>query len=185
MQLDPLTPEQETMLSYYLRDPDRSRINAYLCAYGNQGVTRATLLRRARRAFDHATIQEVIALALRNSQQQANIDANWIMERLTALATFSLDKFTIVDEETGTLYYDFSGATAEELWCIEEYTCDGYRRGADGAVTVGKIKVKIPPRLKALELMGRLAAVGAFADSGQPAETAGRRTLSDFYDDES
>ena len=111
-----------------------------------------------------------IAAALEEKTRLARIDASWVLKRLALLADFSIKAFVFVDEG-GRLYYDFSAATDEDWYCIDEITVGAMRAQArqttDGSIEklyVDQVKIKTTPKLKALDMLGKHVDVGAFKE---------------------
>lgn len=96
---------------------------------------------------------------------EENIDAGWVLKRAKMIADFNISKFLVISEH-GDAAYDFSGATRDDWYCIEEYTTEqSYRAAAGGApVPVDKMKIKTASKLKALELVGKHVNVQAFKE---------------------
>lgn len=96
---------------------------------------------------------------------EENIDKGWLLRRAKLLAEFSLGKFLTVNDN-GDACYDFSLASDDDWWCIEEYTTEQvFRKAASSGgalVPVDKIKIKTPSKVAALKLLGDHIDVGAF-----------------------
>ena len=91
------------------------------------------------------------------------IDAMWVLKRAALLANFNINKFIRV--EKGVAVYDFSTATEDDWYCIQEYVTDSsFVKGEMGLVPVEKLRLKSYDKLRALELVGKHINVGAFKD---------------------
>lgn len=92
------------------------------------------------------------------------LNAEWITQRLMRMAEagLTLAKFKKVDTD-GQLYWDFTGATPEELSVITSLTTDTYveGRGKNGQV-VKKFKIGITDPKMALDSLARIQ--GLFKD---------------------
>ena len=111
------------------------------------------------------------------------IDALWVLKRAALLADFNINKFIRV--EGGEAVYDFSVATEDDWYCIQEYVVDSmFIKGEMGLVPVDKIRLKTYDKLRALELVGKHINVGAFkeklelsGDEENPIQTITRRII--------
>lgn len=91
------------------------------------------------------------------------IDALWVLKRAALLADFNINKFIRVNN--GDAVYDFSEATEDDWYCIQEYVTDSsFVKGEMGLVPVEKVRLKSYDKLRALELVGKHINVGAFKD---------------------
>lgn len=91
------------------------------------------------------------------------IDALWVLKRAALLADFNINKFIRVNN--GEAVYDFSEATEDDWYCIQEYVTDSsFVKGEMGLVPVEKVRLKSYDKLRALELVGKHINVGAFKD---------------------
>jgi hypothetical protein len=91
------------------------------------------------------------------------IDALWVLKRAALLADFNINKFIKVSG--GDAVYDFSTATDDDWYCIQEYVTDSsFVKGEMGLVPVEKVRLKSYDKLRALELVGKHINVGAFKD---------------------
>lgn len=96
--------------------------------------------------------------------QAAKIDAFWVLRKLSLLANFNIRSFIRVDDN-GNAIYDFSNATEDDWYCIQEYTVEEIARGQnEDKYFVDKLKIKTYDKLRALEMIGRHTAVNAFKD---------------------
>ena len=89
-----------------------------------------------------------------------------VLHRALLLADFNIRRFIEIDE-SGKAYYNFKDATEEDWYCISEYSCDLVPQGkGDDRIYVDRIKLKAYDKLRALELVGKHASVGAFGPLG-------------------
>ncbi len=93
------------------------------------------------------------------------VDAEWVLRRARLIADFNIKKFITVTDE-GDAVYNFSKATDDDWYCIDEYVTEQSYRGMKGfEVPVDKLKIKTAGRLKALELVGKHVTVQAFKEN--------------------
>lgn len=93
------------------------------------------------------------------------VDAEWVLRRAKLIADFSIKKFINVTE-AGDAVYDFSKATDDDWYCIDEYVTEESYKQMDGLqVPVNKIKIKTASRLAALKLVGDHIKVQAFKEN--------------------
>lgn len=89
------------------------------------------------------------------------INSDWVLRRARLLAEFNIKKFIRV--QGGDAVYDFSQATDDDWYCIEEYATEQIERKMDGfMVPVDKLKIKTPSKTALLKLIGEHVAVQAF-----------------------
>lgn len=92
------------------------------------------------------------------------IDASWVLQRAALLADFNIRKFVKVDDH-GNAVYDFSDATDDDWYCIQEYTAEEIARGQNAdTYHVDKLKIKTYDKLRALELVGKHIDIQAFKE---------------------
>lgn len=93
------------------------------------------------------------------------VDRAWVLKRAKLLVEFSISRF-LTTNDNGDAVYDFSTATLDDWWCVEEYTTEqSYRQAAGGVqVPVDKLKIKTPSKIAALKLLGDHADIGAFKE---------------------
>lgn len=93
------------------------------------------------------------------------VDRQWVLRRAKLLVEFSISRFLSTNDD-GDAVYDFSTATPDDWWCVEEYTTEqSYRKAAGGEqVPVDKLKIKTPSKIAALKLLGDHADIGAFKE---------------------
>lgn len=119
-------------------------------------------------------------------EESLKIDAYWVLRRAALLADFNIRDFITVDDG-GNAVYDFSDATDDDWYCIQEYTTEEIDRGkGENRYIVDKLKIKSYDKLRALELVGKHVEVQAFRENVAIEHNGEikRRTLADFYKDE-
>ncbi len=90
------------------------------------------------------------------------VDAEWVLRRARLIADFNIKKFITVTD-AGDAVYDFSKATHDDWYCIDEYVTEQSYRQMDGLqVPVDKLKIRTASRLAALKLVGDHIKVQAF-----------------------
>lgn len=105
------------------------------------------------------------------------IDKGWLLRRAKLLVEFNLSKF--IRLHGADAVYDFSSATPDDWWCIEEYATEqSYRRAASGeTVPVDKMKIKTPSKIAALKLLGDHVDVQAFKEQVEQSGTVTQITM--------
>lgn len=93
------------------------------------------------------------------------VDAEWVLKRARLIAGFNIAEFLTINDD-GDAVYDFSSATKDDWYCIEEYmTEQSYRKAAGGEqIPVDKLKIKTASKVRALELIGKHTSVQAFIE---------------------
>ena len=90
------------------------------------------------------------------------VDAEWVLRRARLIADFNIKRFLTVTD-AGDAVYDFSKATDDDWYCIDEYVTEQSYRQIDGLqVPVDKLKIRTASRLAALKLVGDHIKVQAF-----------------------
>ena len=97
-------------------------------------------------------INEAIKKALDERADKVKVDAAYVLEKAISFLTANLDDFTVRDAQ-GVPRIDLSKATREQMACIESIQIDN-----------GKVKITLPNKLKALEVLGKHIDVAAFVD---------------------
>jgi phage terminase small subunit len=129
-----LTPKQTRFVTEYLATGNASE--AYRRAYDTSGMKPATIGRRATDLLAHSTIKAQIANSGREAIEAATLTRQWIIERLMLNAQMALGQADIVSSVTK------DGVTITE--------------------TIRKIDHAAANR--ALELLGKIDAIGLFMD---------------------
>ena len=129
------------------------------------GYSPNTSATNAQSVFSRPDVIAEIAAKKARREQVSDINTEWVMQRFArlAMAGESLAKYKKVQPD-GSLAWDFTGATQEDLAVITELGVDYYTegRGKDG-IEVKKFRVKVPDMQAALVAIARH--LGAFNDS--------------------
>jgi phage terminase small subunit len=117
------------------------------------------------RLFYHPDVVAEIERRRLRLEQKYKLTEDWITERLMRLADadVQLAKFQKVDEQ-GVAYWDFTGATQEELALIKGLQSDVEVSPEDGKAA-RKLKIDKPDSMRALEILARIQ--GMFKDKQQ------------------
>ena len=147
-------------------------IDAYFANGGNirqamlsAGYAIATASKKATDFMDKELVQAEMERRKQLMAKKHKLDADWVVQRLMAQATASetLAPFKKVQED-GTIAWDFTGATQEELAVISDIAVDFYTEGRGEAhIDVKKFKVKVPDAMAALNALARH--LGLYNDS--------------------
>jgi len=111
--------------------------------------------------FKHPDVLDEIARRRSKTTEQFELSREWIVKRLMMLAdsNLMLAKFKRIDED-GDLYWDFTGATPEELAVIQEITTDFYVEGkGPDARKIKKVKIKVSDPKAALDSLARIQGI--------------------------
>lgn len=111
-------------------------------------------------------VRDAIAEGLEKLYGLENINKDWVIRRARLLADFTISKF-IETSEKGEAVFNFSDATPDDWYCIEEYTTQTsfmkiQEDGKEELIPVRKIKLKSTPKIAALRLIGDHVDVAAF-----------------------
>ena len=188
-----LTPEQREMIRLYIRSGNK--IDSYTRShYPNEedrvGKSRSTITKACYNAFKRPHIEAIIEQIREQAIVKAKLkyddivdaatddivddyndldmimaDADWVLVRAMRLADFNIRNF--IRMEDGQPVYDFTYATDEDWYCIQEYVVDAVNISAEngGVVPASRIKFKTFDKLRALEMVGRHVRIQAFRDS--------------------
>lgn len=207
-----LTDKQRALIRYFLKTGNKTR--AYLAAHydgvwpSESRVKKKTVIGNCyaefRKPHIRLVIEQIQEKAVKDSRilfedisdesvsdlmetqmeiQTMKIDSLWVLKRAALLADFNLNRFITVHDNEAV--YDFSTASEDDWYCIQEYTSDhSFMRAGDDLVPVHKVKVKSYDKLRALELVGKHVDVGAFkdkvelsGDESNPIQTITRRIV--------
>lgn len=148
-----LTPKQQRFVDEYLVD-----LNATAAAR-RAGYSAKTAEQQGPRLLGNAGVQAAIQRGQAARSQRTQIDADWVLRRLAAMA----------DADMKDLHGPNGALLPVEQWP------EVWRRGLvagieadetriDGGLTVTTRKVKLADRIRTLELIGRHVAVGAWRE---------------------
>jgi phage terminase small subunit len=203
-----LTDKQRHCISLYIKSGNK--LGSYKEAYKYKpGSTQQTINRNCYKFYTRTNIARVVEAlqseAIRRAEielsdllniqtektieqieqeEMVKIDATWVLKRAALLADFNIRRFIKVNAQ-GHSIYDFSKATEDDWYCIQEYTVDEVNRGqGEDKILVDRLKLKTYDKIRALELVGKHIDVQAFKDQiDVDATVTVKRTLSDFYSD--
>ena len=105
-------------------------------------------------------IADAIADAMTERSAETKIDSAWVLKRAALLADFNIGKFVVVGDN-GLGCYDFTSATLDDWYCIQEYTV---KQVFKNVIPVTEVKLKRFDVLRALELVGKHVDVQAFRE---------------------
>ena len=99
-------------------------------------------------------VRNYIEAMHREIRARLTISPERILQELAAVGYSNMVDFVVVGDDGSPQGYDLSGLTADRWAAINELTIETYVDGKDGP-TVKQIKLKLAPKLAALELMGK------------------------------
>ena len=155
-----LTPTERVFADAYVKT---MKVGQAATAAGVTAVTGSRMLRRP-------LVCAAIAEAMDEKSRLARIDASWVLRRAALLADFNIKNFIVVDDSPGgggRLYYDFTRASDDDWYCINEITVGAVRarvRQGTDRLYVDEVKIKTIDKLRALEMVGKHVDVQAFKD---------------------
>lgn len=108
-------------------------------------------------------LRDAIAKDIKEVYDEERIDKSWIIRRARLLVDFNLKNFMRVNEN-GSAVYDFSEATLDDWWCLEEFVNERtFRSLAKGdEIEVEKVRIKTASKIAALRLIGDHVDIAAF-----------------------
>jgi len=155
-----LTARQSAMLDAYFENGFAKKAAMLTAGYSEKTASFAQSM-----VWNKPLIQKEIARRKKKLAKKHELTQDWIIERFMRLALSgeTLAKFKTVQSD-GSLAWDFTGATEEELSVITELGVDFYTEGrGKGAIQVKKFRVKHPDVQAALTALARH--LGLFNDS--------------------
>ena len=156
------TDKQRVFVQEYLID-----LNATQAAI-RAGYSEKTAYSIGQRLLKHVEILTAIQFAMEARSEQTGIDANWVLIRLARLVDANLDDL-LVRPEGGHPYYDLSKASREQIGLLEGLDLETVveNDGKKKLVVVRKVKVRLPSKLKGLELAGRYVGLEKMCITGE------------------
>jgi phage terminase small subunit len=149
------TIEEVTFVAAYLRTGNGAA--AYREAFARnadkldspKASFRGSLILRRRHVRDYiAAMQAEIKARMALTKEN-------VLEELGRLGFANMTDFVVL-QANGTPQFDFSGLSREQSAAIQEMTIDTYVDGAgEDGLTVRSVKVKLAPKINALELLGK------------------------------
>ena len=148
-----LTPKQAAFVAEYLIDLNAS------AAARRAGYSERTAEWQGPQLLGKTHVADAIAAAQAERAQRTQIDADWVLRRLAAMADADLSD---LHNEDGTLKPVSEWPDVWRKGLIAGVETEEIKLGGE---PIGQVrKVKIADRLKALELIGRHVAVGAWRE---------------------
>lgn len=178
-----LTPQRQAAADYFVIHGNKTASfrHAYACENRSDVNVRAS----AATLFKRKDITEYVLSQQRGIQElaaakseHAVVNSAWVLRRAAMLANFNIRRFIRTDDN-GHAVYDFSEATDDDWYCIDEYTYSLVDVGKEGGLRVDKIKIKTSTKIRALELVGRHVSVQAFKDTTDSTVTLETYELTD------
>lgn len=167
---DELPEAEAAYLRAYVTAPPGADPMAHACSETGMDQRMAVSLLtslRGREALRQAAA-ETQALAqvpgtlakLRERDDSPTVDSAWLLANLVRLATSTVRDFIAVDPDTGAVRFVLDEHNAESLDDLQSFEMDETVLG-NGDVE-RKLKIKLPDKLKALQMIGMHHAVRAF-----------------------
>lgn len=151
------TSQQVVFCSEYLRTGNVTR--AYRTAFVGDypaDSPACNLQTRARTLLKkHPVLAEYIRYVQKQMAARLAVNKESVLSELAKLGFANMSDFVVLQSD-GTPQFDLSGITHEQSAAIQEMTIDTYveGRGDDGKM-VKSVKVKLAPKINALELLGK------------------------------
>lgn len=124
----------------------------------------ATTAHQQKQVFNHPAVIAEIKKRQERQAKKADLSAEWVIKELMKFATAqeSLSKYKVIMED-GSLGWDFTGASEEDLALVSGLSTETYVEGrGDLARTIKKFKIDIT---KPVEVLAHLARIqGMFSD---------------------
>jgi len=154
------TAMQQNAINHFIVNGDKSA--AYRHAYSTKNMKVESVHRNAIALFKLPKIAKIVEAVRVKASDDAQIDAAWVLKRVSMLADFNIKKFLVFKK--GVALYDFSKATDDDWYCIQEISIDQIGVSEDGLYLVDKIKLKAVDKLRALDQVGKHVSVQAWKE---------------------
>lgn len=154
-----LTPMQRKAIDAYFRN---GFVKSDACRQA--GYSDSTANGNPAAVFKHPAVVAEVERRLEKQKRKYNVDEDFVIQRLARIANAGevLATYKKVNED-GSLSWDFTDATPDDLAVITELTTDTYQDGrGEGARTVKKFKVAVSDPKSALDSLARIQ--GLFND---------------------
>lgn len=110
---------------------------------------------RANRMLARPHIRSYIAFIQETMKKQLAVNQTNVLNELAKLGYANMSDFVVLQHD-GTPQFDISGLTRSQAAAIQEMSIDTYMDGGgDDAREVRSVKVKLAPKLGALEALGK------------------------------
>lgn len=156
-----LAPKQQAFVDEYIID-----LNATQAAI-RAGYSAKTAGAAAGRLLQNVKVREAVDKAKAKRSDITGINAEWVLKRLAALVDTNLSDFMVVPDDGRLPYYDFTKATPEQMAAIETLQIDTRHDSGDSEGYTEKVKLGLPNKLRALELVGKHVNVKAFIERAE------------------
>jgi hypothetical protein len=159
------TVQEAVFVQAYLRTGDVSRawVEAYRPAKGEDAdgfFDSRVNLARARLEGNKLLMQPAIRDYVKHMREEIkarlSLTKDAVLEELNKLAMSNMVDFLVIGEDGNPAGYDLSGLSREQYAAIQEMTIDTYTEGrGENAEKVKSVKLKLAPKLGALEALGK------------------------------
>lgn len=146
-----LKPKHEAALSYFLRGDSEAE------AMRKAGYSKTTASKAPQLVFGREDVKLELERRQAKLREKNELNEEWVIKRWMKLADAgsTLAPYKVVQPD-GTLAWDFTGATEEELALVSEIGVDFYvERNGEDTELVKKFKVKHPDSHQALMALSR------------------------------
>jgi hypothetical protein len=158
---------QRAVIEHYLADPSRRKGAAYAAVYGKPSNPSVVT-----KFFKQTNVAMALDMAVTGAVRQSTINAKWVLDKAVQLASFNIRKF-LRRTPNGQMIYDFSNATDDDWWCIDEIAIVRKSVGrGDDMYDVEDIKIKTTKKLDALKLIGSHVNIGAWVQQQEEEQHA-------------
>lgn len=152
------TVQQVQFCQEYLRTGNKiqSYRKAFADEIGETTINHTIHARVARMFAANPAIPEYIRYVRRTMAARLQVSKETVLAELSKLGFANMSDFVVLQSD-GTPQFDLSGLTHEQSAAIQEMTIDTYvtRDDPDNPKDVRSVKVKLSPKIGALELLGK------------------------------
>lgn len=151
-----ISPQQRKAVDYFMRGLSKRQ------ALIEAGYSPSTA-QNPHCVFSQEVVKEEIERRQRNLRDKAQVDANWIVRKLKAIAEANIGDIIEIDASDGSLKIDWRNISPELREALGGIDISEYKEGrGKDRKPYTKIQIKQLDKLKALEMLGKY--LGMFED---------------------
>jgi len=149
------TVQEVTFVSAYLRTGNGAQAYREAFGKGDGQVDAPKASFRGSLVLRRPWVRDYIGAMQAEIKARMALTKENVLEELGRLGFANMTDFVVL-QENGTPQFDFSGLSREQSAAIQEMTIDTYTEGqGEDGLTVRSVKVKLAPKINALELLGK------------------------------
>lgn len=150
------TVEEAQFAAEFLRTGKIAASYRFACPNAARGLKNVQLTQRGRSMLNAPWMRDYIADVQEQIRERMKLTKESVLEELAKLGFANMSDFVVLQAD-GTPQFDLSGLTRDQSAAIQEMQIDTYTDRGDPEVPreVKSVKVKLAPKLGALEALGK------------------------------